>query len=84
VHQVLKNVLHAKRIRLLLQAFSGEQGVERAVDVGADLQIVVLHHLGQHLQHIELLEQLLAHVLPLRSQGQVHQQRSGVLEGIIR
>ena len=44
-HKVGKHVHHAESVGLLLQTLPREDGVERSIDMGANLKVVMLHHI---------------------------------------
>ena len=74
LHQVNEHIEHAKCVRLLLQRLSRQDRVERAIDVGSHLQVIMLHHVGQHLKNVDLLlgDQFLTFIFAPITQREVH------------
>ena len=72
-HQVKENIHHTKSIGLLLQALPREDRVERAVNMGAHLQIVMLHHIREDLEDVDLRCKLLTFVFTAISKRKIHQ-----------
>ena len=83
-HEVGKHVHHAESVGLLLQTLPREDGVERSIDMGANLKVVMLHHIGEDLQNIDLGSELLTLILTSIPQRKIHQQGRGILHRIVR
>lgn len=52
--------------------------------MGANLKVVMLHHIGEDLQNIDLGSELLTLILTSIPQRKIHQQGRGILHGIVR
>ena len=51
--------------------------------MSANLQVLMLHHVTEYLQYIDLLHQLLALILASIAQTEVHKEGTGVLHRVI-
>ena len=71
-------------IGLLLQTLPLQDGVECTIHMCADLEVVVLHHVVEHLDDVYLGSKLLAFVFSFPSQREVHEKSRRILHGVVR
>ena len=82
IHKVKKNIMHAKLFGLLSELAPSEDGVEGAVNVGPDLEVLVLNQIVEDLEQLDV--GIFTFVFACASQRQIHQQGRGVLNGVVR
>jgi len=74
--------MHAKLFGLLSELAPSEDGVEGAIYVGPDLEILVFNQIVENLEQLDV--GILTLVFACASQRQIHQQGRGVLNGVVR
>ena len=84
LHLVDEHVDHAKCVCLLFHRLAGQNRVKSPVYVRSHLQIVMFHHISEHLQNVDLLQKLLASIFSSSSQTKIHKQSRRIFSRIVR
>lgn len=80
LHKIGQHLIHAKVKSKLLQALPRQDRVQGSIDMSSDLEILTFN---KFIENFEYSWNLLALVLSVDSQTQVHEQSSGILQSVV-